>query len=475
MNWLRLLKEIGKTSKIICACLLAFLLMLSFFQPTLPTNQFVGSSMQPTSVRAQGDGNNEYVEELERQRSANRNILFNIFPACGEAQTSTIALLSCIQQIVTFSFFIGIVVFFIRVTYIAIVSIANPGKGSTFKSLREATYGLIVGIIFVGIPVTIMSLINPLSGQITFNFLEEFNLGPEANLIDVTPDEKGCVAFNSCVITCRNTKGGSERVECVSDCKNRFSECDECHEYINENGTVTSQSDYSQCIAPTSSGSSSAGSGNSASSTGVVANIDPDNWLATAPSYQCLTNRYGSNLSEVNQHIIDYDFSFFNGGNKDSNGNAIPVTSGVNKEAAAGFDCVKNRLSPHLVQGQQNQYQFDFPGGSGPPEFGGPYAFTFSNTVGRPLDGFSFHPFGLAIDLNVGCNCGEYGSLCSCGQGVTRDMPQYVVDTFNSCGFFWGGEWYLATHGARNDPMHFEYHAIPCPGMTRAGIEEDTG
>lgn len=255
MNLRKKLTKINLLSKGLSLCGLILLILFSVPQPyfvNLSHTQPLGS----IQVAAQ---------------EANDNIVFSMFPACEEADLSTEGLTRCIREIVLFSFYIGIVVFFIRVAYIAIVSLSNPGNSSIYKGLKEAVYGLITGVVFIGMPITIMSLINPLSGQITFNFLEEINLGPEASLIDVTPSATGCPGFARCVETCVNTRsGGDKRNNCVSTCKSDYPNCEKCHEYIQDNGVGLASDDFQKCVSPTiEAGSGSRRSGSVAGESDV--------------------------------------------------------------------------------------------------------------------------------------------------------------------------------------------------------------
>ncbi len=72
----------------------------------------------------------------------------------------------------------------------------------------------------------------------------------------------------------------------------------------------------------------------------------------------------------------------------------------------------------------------------------------FSGTYNyRPIRGssrLSCHAFGAAIDFDA--------ANLPLGHGVpASEMPQEVVDAFESQGFFWGGD-----YTGRKDPMHFQ-------------------
>ncbi len=183
------------------------------------------------------------------------NITYVFLPACEFADTSTAALTECLSEIVSYIFFIAIVIFFVRVAYIAIISVSSPGNRQTFKEIKDSIYGLVVGMFFVGMPVTIMALINPTSQLITFNIVEEFSFGPEANLINVTPNATGCISFTNCIRTCRNSKppgdGPGQINECVANCKSDFPDCEDCHDLAGENGLGINTEEYRNCVAPT--------------------------------------------------------------------------------------------------------------------------------------------------------------------------------------------------------------------------------
>ena len=84
------------------------------------------------------------------------------------------------------------------------------------------------------------------------------------------------------------------------------------------------------------------------------------------------------------------------------------------------------------------------------PEYAAEIAITpddwsYANRKIRGGDNKSMHAFGLALDINALANV----------LGTEGDMPQAVIDAWESEGGDWGGDW------ARPDPMHFESHLTP--------------
>ena len=81
----------------------------------------------------------------------------------------------------------------------------------------------------------IIQSIDPLGRIIAFNFLQEFNLGPNARLISIDrePDFAGCSGLQLCVSRCPQGNGTSN---CVAVCKEENSRSTEpcSEECINE-------------------------------------------------------------------------------------------------------------------------------------------------------------------------------------------------------------------------------------------------
>lgn len=71
--------------------------------------------------------------------------------------------------------------------------------------------------------------------------------------------------------------------------------------------------------------------------------------------------------------------------------------------------------------------------------FGGCYSFRTKRGANR----LSPHCWGIALDLNPETNW----------LGGDGDMPEEMVEVFESFGFTWGGQW----EGELREPMHFQY------------------
>ncbi len=184
--------------------------------------------------------------------------IVNFIPECGTTAiaASSEGLVDCIRSVVNYGLLVGIIIFFIRVVYITILSTVTFGSAGVFKEIRGIIRDLIVGIAFVAAPVLILALINPLSATLSFNFLEEFNFGPEASLVDISPDPTGCINFTSCVRTCRNTlppgDGLNQINSCVSECKDNYPICVGCHNLTDDDGSGIETEEYRDCISPNS-------------------------------------------------------------------------------------------------------------------------------------------------------------------------------------------------------------------------------
>ncbi len=422
------------------------------------------------------------IVQAQTDSGDSNRVLSNIFPACKFADTGVASFLECGSQVTFFILVIAIIYAFLKLAYTAINGLLFAGGVTSdfYQMIGDSLRNLVVGILFVGMPVTILTVIDPLAGILNFRFLEEFNLGPEARLIEPSLKGKGCNDFHHCVSSCKRNHRNSS--ECIIKCKQDYSGC-ECARFVDDQGNGFDSEDYKKCMFPTPKGPQQNGGNNnnnendgnnnsdgSFTANGVTVKIDRNNWLATAPNQQCRLSRYGNNIPDIEKNwLVEYDFSFLNRGIRPQHGSRTPKKAMVNKEAIPGFECVKQKLSEYKL----NNTTYRFPKLPGdPPIYNNndyiDYQFQFSNTTGRPLDNFSFHPFGLAIDLNVPRNCGDYDNLCGRDETIRRDMPEKVVEIFNSCGFFWGGDWQQPA--ARNDPMHFEFHAIPCSNQNRSNV-----
>jgi len=246
---------------------------------------------------------NGFTVSAQTQTDSNEpttNTLSTIFPACKFADTGVASFLECTSQITFFILVVAIIYVFLKLAYTAINGLLFAGGVSSdfYKMIGESLRNLVVGILFVGIPVTILTAIDPLARIINFRFLEEFNLGPEARLIE--PAEKGlggrgkgCNDFMYCVLICANS---SDRSICVDTCKNRYSRCQSCFQFINDQGEIIDKKGFQACIIPNSSTLSGILScGNNQATTDsngfvrlaytpyISQNKQPDSQLAPAP------------------------------------------------------------------------------------------------------------------------------------------------------------------------------------------------
>ncbi len=162
--------------------------------------------------------------------------LGNFLPACQVTSTGVPSLLECISQITYQVLLLGIVTFFARSAYLAIISLTS---GNAVKYVMESVGSLFVGIIFIGLPVAIMGMINPLSETLSIRFFQEFNLGPDAQLEDVSPiiEISGCRRFYICIDNC--IKQSTDKEKCIEGCiqsnSNSQEECSsECVGYMQE-------------------------------------------------------------------------------------------------------------------------------------------------------------------------------------------------------------------------------------------------
>jgi len=184
------------------------------------------------------------------------NALSTIFPACKFADTGVDSFLECGSQITFFILVVAIIYAFLKLAYMAINGLLFAGGVSSdfYKMIGESLRNLVVGILFVGMPVAILTVVDPLARVLNFRFLEEFNLGPEAKLIE--PSEKGlgggksCNGFMFCVQSCPNN---SDRSTCVNICKNQYSRCQSCFQFINDQGEITDTKGFQKCITPSPS------------------------------------------------------------------------------------------------------------------------------------------------------------------------------------------------------------------------------
>ncbi len=190
--------------------------------------------------------------EVNAESQQSNNIFTGTFTACEFADTGTAAFLECISQITGYALLIGIVYFFAKIGYLFLINFSffDSSKASVYQIFKESINDLIVGIVLIGMPVTILGAINPLSRLLTFSFIQEMNLGERANLIDVTPNLRGCPGFAACIQNCKFSREGNSLRQCVTKCKSDYVDCQLCHEFIDEEGNGLRDADFLGCINP---------------------------------------------------------------------------------------------------------------------------------------------------------------------------------------------------------------------------------
>ncbi len=100
-------------------------------------------------------------------------------------------------------------------------------------------------------------------------------------------------------------------------------------------------------------------------------------------------------------------------------------------------------------------------------------ASTAKSCAGLTRAALSNHAYGLAIDFNTVANpmATYYGinGATACATPVKTDIPQWVVQTAEKWGLYWGGYGWSSgcksptqvKSSASRDPMHFEYNGTP--------------
>ncbi len=231
------------------------------------------------------------------QGTNNQSVLGSILPACSSASQGINLFLECAKQATLAILIVGIIFVFIRIAYESAAGLISGGtSAANINQIRDLLGSLIVGIVLVGIPALIIQSIDPLGGRIVFNFLQELNFGPDAQLIsiDKEPDVATCSGLKLCVEGCKRANENTSNLgSCIEECKqrNQSSEepCDEtCVEKIGPNGEMTEF--LRECVhkvltepPQTNSGSSgnsnsgsgnnnSGGSGNSGNNSGIQRN-----------------------------------------------------------------------------------------------------------------------------------------------------------------------------------------------------------
>lgn len=193
-----------------------------------------------------------------------------IFPECSGEFNTVEDLLNCIRAVINFFFFIAIAIFMIRFVYLAVLSQFSVDKSKFYKDIRSSIFGLIIGLVFIGMPVAIMNLINPNSVQVALNPLTEFSLG--VSLIDTTPPEDSenselgnsvepgegynCEEEGTCDPVAGDSCTRSDYQSCEDSCLSRFgdpndesqsNQYNDCINQCNSEHPIAGDSDYVSC------------------------------------------------------------------------------------------------------------------------------------------------------------------------------------------------------------------------------------
>jgi len=158
------------------------------------------------------------VVQAQTNSDDSNRVLSSVFPACKFADTGLTSFLECASQITFFILVIAIIYVFLRLAYMATGSLVFAGGVTSdfYQMIRDSLRNLVVGIVFIGMPVAILTAIDPLAKVLSFRFLEEFNLGPEARLIEPSVKGKGCNDFHFCILSCKKNHRNSS--ECIIKC-----------------------------------------------------------------------------------------------------------------------------------------------------------------------------------------------------------------------------------------------------------------
>ena len=233
----RFCKKLVSILGLACQFLLVASLLLLYILPF----QVVSANTSGTSSSNQGTNN--------------QSVLGTVLPACASAARGVNLLLECAKQVTLAILIVGIIFVFIRIAYQSAAGLLSGGaSAASIKQIQDLLGSLIVGIVLVGMPALIIQSIDPLAGRVAFNFLQEFNLGPDAKLtlIDKDPDFTGCSGLYSCVVRCKqeneNLNGNLESLSnCVTDCKTQNAKSTEaCSEECRN--TITNDGDTSQFL-----------------------------------------------------------------------------------------------------------------------------------------------------------------------------------------------------------------------------------
>jgi hypothetical protein len=304
---------------------------------------------------------NGFTVSAQTQTDSNEpttNTLSTIFPACKFADTGVASFLECASQITFFILVVAIIYAFLKLAYMAINGLLFAGGVSSdfYKMIGESLRNLVVGILFVGMPVTILTAIDPLTRIINFRFLEEFNLGPEARLIE--PGEKGLggrakakgcngFGFMSCVVACANS---IDKSTCVDTCKNQYSGCQSCFQFVNDRGEIDKRG-FQECIAPSSSVPSGGVGGG---------NLNYNGSILSCGNNRAITDSNG---------FVRLAYTPYISQNKQPNGQLAPAPSQYRNNGCGGasslmivemarpgtFPCLDNQKLPNF-SGDQDHY-----------------------------------------------------------------------------------------------------------------------
>jgi len=227
----RFCKKIVRILGLACQFLLVASLLLLYILPF----QVVSANTSGTSS--------------SNQETNNQSVLGTVLPACASAARGVNLFLECAKQATLAILIVGIIFVFIRIAYQSAAGLLSGGaSAASIKQIQDLLGSLIVGIVLVGMPALIIQSIDPLAGRVAFNFLQEFNLGPDAQLtlIDKDPSVTGCGGLQLCVASCtqdqrRNLK---DVRKCVEGCKRKNSDestepCSEdCRNKITADGNM---------------------------------------------------------------------------------------------------------------------------------------------------------------------------------------------------------------------------------------------
>lgn len=300
---------------------------------------------------------NGFTVSAQTQTDSNEpttNTLSTIFPACKFADTGVASFLECASQITFFILVVAIIYAFLKLAYMAINGLLFAGGVSSdfYKMIGESLRNLVVGILFVGMPVAILTVVDPLARVLSFRFLEELNLGPEARLIE--PGEKGlggrgkgCNDFMYCVLACANS---GDKPACVDTCKNQYSRCQSCFQFVNDQGEIDKKG-FQECIVPNpSTPSGGVGGGN----------LDYKGSILSCGNNQATTDSNG---------FVRLAYTPYISQNKQPNGQLTPAPSQYRNYGCSGasslmivemarpgtFPCLDNQKLPNF-SGDQDHY-----------------------------------------------------------------------------------------------------------------------